>query len=59
MQGFGLPTFGDLRSVRSVFGSMGVVGLTASYNYSKQNTVKGVGTPFKVNKLAATLTAQF
>jgi hypothetical protein len=36
-----------------------VVGLTASYNYSKQTTVRGVGSPFTVNKVAATLTAQF
>jgi len=36
-----------------------VVGVTASYSYTDQDTVKGVGLPFTVNKIAATLTAQF
>jgi hypothetical protein len=36
-----------------------VVGVTASYSYANQDTVKGVGSPFTVNKFAATLTAQF
>ena len=36
-----------------------VVGITASYSYADQDTVRGVGSPFTVNKFAATLTAQF
>lgn len=35
------------------------IGLTASYAYDRRDTVKGVGTDFKQNKIAATLTAQF
>lgn len=35
------------------------IGVTASYAYDRRDTVKGVGTDFKQNKIAATLTAQF
>jgi hypothetical protein len=35
------------------------IGLTASYSYDRRDTVRGVGTDFKQNKVAATLTAQF
>jgi hypothetical protein len=35
------------------------VGVTAAYTYADQDTVRGAGTPFTVNKLSATLTAQF
>lgn len=33
--------------------------LKGSYDYTEQDTVRGTGKPFKVNKVAATITAQF
>ncbi|HEY8618275.1 outer membrane beta-barrel protein [Phenylobacterium sp.] len=35
------------------------IGLTASYSYDRRDTVRGTGTDFIQNKVAATLTAQF
>jgi hypothetical protein len=35
------------------------LGLTAAYSYADQDTVRGAGAPFTVNRLSATLTAQF
>lgn len=36
-----------------------VVGVTAAYSYDEQKTKRGEGKPFTVNKLSATVTAQF